>query len=122
MVGCNKFLTLGFGCEQEEVLEFQRGTFSPVFSRVDLCVNVIDLHIMREHPNYWDLRRTVTIRQILHGVSCKGVVVLCKTCEAVNGESKCVVFFFLCVVNLRGGVVSTSLYNVFELKGLCYKV
>ncbi len=28
---CNKFLTLGFGCEHEEVLEFQGRTFSPVF-------------------------------------------------------------------------------------------
>ncbi len=46
---------------------------------------------------------------------------LCKTCEAVNGELKRV-FFFLCVVNLRGGVMSTSLCNLFGLKGLCYKV
>jgi len=29
---CNKFLTLGFGCEQEEVLGFQGRTFSLVFS------------------------------------------------------------------------------------------
>ncbi len=94
--GCNKFLTLGFGCERKEVLEFQRGTFSPVFSRVDLCVNVIDLHIVREHPNYWDLQRTITIHQILQGGSCKGVVVLCKTCEAVNGELKFVVFLKMC--------------------------
>jgi hypothetical protein len=28
---CNKFLTLGFGCEQEEVLGFQGRTFSLVF-------------------------------------------------------------------------------------------
>jgi hypothetical protein len=54
-VGRNKFLTLGFGCEWEEVLEFQREMFSPVFSWVDLYVNVIDLHITREQPNYWDL-------------------------------------------------------------------
>jgi hypothetical protein len=80
-VGRNNYLTLGFGCEWEEVLEFQRGTFSPVFGRVNLCVNVIDLHIMREHHNFSDLQRTVTIRQILEGGSCKGVVVLCKTCE-----------------------------------------
>jgi hypothetical protein len=23
--------------------------------QVDLCENVVDLHIMREHPNYWKL-------------------------------------------------------------------
>ncbi len=28
---CNKFLTLGFGCEQEKVLGFQGRTFSLVF-------------------------------------------------------------------------------------------
>jgi len=28
---CNKFLTLGFGCEWEEVLGFQGRTFFPVF-------------------------------------------------------------------------------------------
>jgi len=28
----NKFLILGFRCEQEEVLGFQGRTFSPVFS------------------------------------------------------------------------------------------
>jgi len=33
-----------------------------------------------------------------------------------------VLFSFLCVVNLRGGVMSTSLCNLFGLNGLCYKV
>jgi hypothetical protein len=28
------------------------------------------------------------------GVMNKGTMVLCKTCEIVNGELKCVVFFF----------------------------
>jgi len=65
--------------------------FFSVFSRVDLCVNVINLHIIREHPNYRDLRKTVTFHQILQGGSCKWVVVLCKTCEIVNWELKCVV-------------------------------
>ncbi len=74
-------------------LEFQRGAFPLVFSRVDLCVNVIDLHMVREHPNYWDLGRTIRIHQILQGGSCKGVVVLCKTCEVVNVKLNCVVFF-----------------------------
>jgi hypothetical protein len=37
-----------------------------------------------------------------------GVVVLCKTCEAVIGELKCVVFLLLSVVNLRDGVRSTG--------------
>jgi hypothetical protein len=32
---------------------------------VDLCVNVVNLHIMREHPNYWELQIIVTFRQIL---------------------------------------------------------
>jgi len=65
--------------------------FFSVFSRVDLCVNVIDLRIIRQHPNYWDLRRTVTFHQILQSGSCKRVVVLCKTYETVNWELKCVV-------------------------------
>ncbi len=62
--------------------------------QVDLCVNVVDLHIMRKHFNYRELRRTVTFRQILQGGSNKGVVIFYKTCEAVNGELKCVVFLF----------------------------
>jgi hypothetical protein len=41
---------------------------------------------MKEHPHYWKLRKTVTFHQILQGGSYKGVVVLCKTCEAINGE------------------------------------
>jgi hypothetical protein len=28
---CNKFLTLGFGCELEKVLRFQGKRFSPIF-------------------------------------------------------------------------------------------
>jgi hypothetical protein len=64
--------------------------------RVDLCVNVVELHIMREHPNYWELRRTITFHQILQCGSRKGVVIFCQTCEAVNGELKCVVFFMYC--------------------------
>jgi hypothetical protein len=61
--------------------------------RVDLCVNVVDLHIMKEHPHYQEFRKTVTCRQILQGGSYKGVEVLCKTC-VVNEELKCVVFLF----------------------------
>jgi hypothetical protein len=49
-------------------------------------------------------------------------VVLCKTCEVVNGELKCVIFLLLCVVNLRDGAMNTSLNNLFGLKGLSYKV
>ncbi len=49
-------------------------------------------------------------------------MVLCKTCEAVIGELKCVVFLLLCVVNLRDNVMSTSLCNLFRLGDLCYKV
>jgi len=49
-------------------------------------------------------------------------MVLCKTCEVVNGELKCIVFLLLCVVNLKDGVVSTGLCNLFGLRGLCYKM
>jgi hypothetical protein len=49
-------------------------------------------------------------------------MVLCKTCEAINGELKCVVFFLLCVVNLRGGIMSTGSCTLFGLRGLCYKM
>ncbi len=31
-------------------------------------------------------------------------------------------FLFLCVVNLKGGVMSIGLCNLFELRGLCYKM
>ncbi len=47
---------------------------------VDWWVNVVDLPIMREHLNYWEFRR---------------IVVLCQTCESVNGELKCVASFFM---------------------------
>jgi hypothetical protein len=49
-------------------------------------------------------------------------VVICKTCEAIKGGLKCVVFFLLCIVNLKDGVMSTRLSNLFGLMGLCYKV
>jgi hypothetical protein len=63
--------------------------------QVDLCVNVVHLHIMREHPPYWELQKTVTFHQILQDFgSYKKAFVLCKTFEIVNGELKCVVFFF----------------------------
>jgi len=49
-------------------------------------------------------------------------VVLCKTCEAVTEELKRVVFLLLFVVNLRDGVMSTSICNIFGFRDLCYKV
>ncbi len=49
-------------------------------------------------------------------------MVLCKTCEAIKGELKCVVFLFLCVVNLRDGVMSIGLCNSFGLMDLCYQM
>jgi len=52
-------------------------------------------------------------------------VVLCKTCETISGELKCVVLLLLCVVNLRDGVMSIGLCNLSGLGGLgglCYKV
>ncbi len=49
-------------------------------------------------------------------------MVLCKTCEIVTGELKCVVFLLLCVVNLRDGVMNTGLCNLFGLRDLCYKM
>jgi hypothetical protein len=50
------------------------------------------------------------------------VVVLCKTCEAIIGELKCVVLLLLCVFNLRDGVMTFGLCNLFGLKDLCYKM
>ncbi len=47
-------------------------------------------------------------------------MVLCKTCEVVIGELICVVFLFLCVVNLRDGVRNIGLNNLFGLRDLCY--
>jgi hypothetical protein len=49
-------------------------------------------------------------------------VVLCKTREAVIGKLKCVVFMFLCVVNLKDGVMNIGLCNLFGLNDLRYKV
>jgi hypothetical protein len=37
-------------------------------------------------------------------------------------ELKCVVFFLLCVVNLKGDVMNTNLCNLFGLRGPCHKV
>jgi len=64
---------------------------------VDLCVIIVDLHIMGKHLNYWELQKTITFHRILQGGSYKGFVVLCKTCEAVNGELKCVFFYVLSI-------------------------
>ncbi len=49
-------------------------------------------------------------------------MVLCKTCETVIVELKCLVFLLLCVVNLKDGVMSIGLCNLFGLKDLYYKV
>jgi hypothetical protein len=49
-------------------------------------------------------------------------VVLCKTCEAVTRELKCVVFLFLCVVNLRDSVKNTRLCNLSGLMVLNYQM
>ncbi len=46
-------------------------------------------------------------------------MVLCKTCEAITKELMCVVFLLLCVVNLRDGVRSTRLCNLFGHMDLC---
>jgi len=48
-------------------------------------------------------------------------MVFCQNCEAQWGVEVCV-FFFVCIVNLRGGVMSTGLCNLFVLKGLYHKV
>jgi hypothetical protein len=85
----------------------------------DLCVNIVDLHIMGKHLNYWELQRTITFHRILQGGSLKGAMVLCKTCEAVNEELKCVFFY---VVNLWGGDINTGLCNLFGFKFVYYKV
>jgi hypothetical protein len=49
----------------------------------------------------------------------KGVMVICKTCEAVTRESICVAFLLLCVVNLKDGVRNTRLCNLCGIKDLC---
>jgi len=85
-------------------------------------VNVIDLHIMREHPNYWDLQRTVTFRRILQSGSFKGLWFFVKLVKQLIWSLKCVVFFLLCVIKLKDDVMGTGLHNLFGLKGLCYKV
>jgi len=54
--------------------------FSTCVYQFDLCVNVVELHITREHLNYWELQKIVTFCQILQCGSKKGVVVLCQTC------------------------------------------
>jgi hypothetical protein len=46
-------------------------------------------------------------------------MVLCRTCEAVTGELICIVFLFLCVVNLRDGIKNIGLCNLSALKNLC---
>jgi hypothetical protein len=43
-------------------------------------------------------------------------MVFCKTYEVVTGELMCVVFLLLCVANLRDGVRSTKLCNLFGLR------
>jgi hypothetical protein len=39
--------------------------FLNVCVKVDLSVNVVELHITREHPNYLELRITIIFCQIL---------------------------------------------------------
>jgi hypothetical protein len=34
--------------------------FSQCVCQVDLCENVVDMHIMKEHHNYWEFRKIVT--------------------------------------------------------------
>jgi len=80
--------------------------------QVDLCVNFVDLHIMKKHLNYWELWKIVTVCWILQGWSCKGVVVLCKTCEVVNGELKRVVFLFY-VLSIWGVVSWVPIYVIY---------
>jgi hypothetical protein len=29
---------------------------------LELCVNVVDLHIMRKYPNHWELQKIVIVR------------------------------------------------------------
>ncbi len=40
----------------------------------------------------------------------------------LNGELKCVCVCFFCIVNLRGGVMSTGLCNLFVFRGLYHKL
>ncbi len=45
---CNKFLTLGFGCEQEEVLGFQGRTFFLVFDWGCSCMTIMETRKMSD--------------------------------------------------------------------------
>ncbi len=49
-------------------------------------------------------------------------MVLCKTCETVTKDLKCVVFLLLCVIDLRDGVMSIGLCNLLGLRDLYYKM
>ncbi len=80
--------------------------------RVDLCANVVDLHIMRKHPNYWELWKIIIVHWILQGGSCKGAMVFCKTCETINGELKCVVSCFY-VLSIWGMVSWILVYAIY---------
>jgi hypothetical protein len=76
--------------------------FSTCVCHVYFCVSVIELHITREHPNYWELQKIITFCQIPQCGSRKGVVVICQTCEAICGELKCVGF---CALSICGVVL-----------------
>ncbi len=47
--------------DDEDLRGFKSGLESfPCVCQVDLCENVVNLHITREHLNYWELQRTIT--------------------------------------------------------------
>ncbi len=47
--------------DDENPMDFKSEIFSICVCRVDLYVNVVGLHIMKEHPNYWEFRKTVVV-------------------------------------------------------------
>jgi len=38
------------------------GIFSMFVCWVNFYVSVVDVHIMKEHPNYWELKKTAIVR------------------------------------------------------------
>jgi hypothetical protein len=49
--------------DDEDPRDFKSGMeSSQCVCQVDMCVSVVDLHIMRERLNYWELQRTAIVR------------------------------------------------------------
>jgi hypothetical protein len=86
-------------------------------------VSVIGLYFMRKYLDYWELQKIAIVRWIYRVDRVKGGLwFFVKLVKQSRGELKCVVFLFLCVLNLKDDVMSTSLCNSFGLRDLCYQM